>query len=168
MRKIGLILTFPEGKKAGYYAQVVKAIAENVQLFDRDKELIVLSGAGDRDRATAVLDKYRIPAEEIGLMLLPEGTELPPAAEEYGFETRAGRTFLYEDRTAGFVLGASAAAEGGASEADRRAAWMQLAEHVVLSFTADDGRIVHVCEPHLKETVEGIASRYRVGAEFLW
>lgn len=165
MRKYGLIMTLPDGKKAGFYAQVVKALAGSVRLFDRDKDLLVLDGAGDRDRAAAVLEQYRVPCEEIGLILLPEGTELPPGSNELGFQTRSGRTFLYADRTAGFRLADS---PEPADEAERAAALLQLEEHIALRYAVEDGSPVYICEPHLAETVAGIARRYRLGVSFLW
>jgi len=166
MRMIGLIMELPEGKRAGYYAQAVKALAEAARIVDRDKELLVLENESDRDRALWVLAKYRIPAEETALIALPEAPEPPEPPEELGFRTRAGRVFLYMDLTAGFRLPAGGVPEADA--ADRAALLEQLREHIVYEYASEDGTPVYVCEPHLREAVEGIARRYGAGVRFLW
>ena len=61
-----------------------------------------------------------------------------------------------------------ASSHGAADDEDRRAAVLQLEEHIVLRFSAADGHTVYVCEPHMRETVDGVARRYGAFVEFLW
>jgi len=162
MRMQGLMMDLPEGKRAGFYAQIVKAMAEAVDVFDRDKELFVLRSEAERERAAAVLDKYNVAREPIDLLLLPEGTTLEGAAEDVGFVAKFGRAYLYADRVVLFRY-AEAQPAGAELEQARR----QIDEHVVLSFIREsDGTTLFATEPHLRDAVEGVARRYGVVVEF--
>lgn len=154
-------MDLPEGKRAGFYAQVVKGLAEAVALFDRDKELIVLDDEPGREKAAGVLEKYKIDWEPVDLILLPEGVKLGEDAAEIGFDGRFGNAFLYAERAERFRIEAQAGAEAGP-------ALQQLEEHIALSYDdSHEERKIFVCEPHLRETVAGIARRYGVRVEFL-
>ncbi|HZG88286.1 hypothetical protein [Paenibacillus sp.] len=161
MRKFGLLMELPEGKRAGFYAQIVKALAEAANVADRDKELIVVDSEEERGRVAAVLEKYRVAWEPLELISLPEGTELDEAAEDVGFVGRSGGAYLYADRVARFRLPRMQPAG-----ADIAPAMLQLEEFIRFAYD-DGGQRVYCAEPHLREAVEGVAKRYGAAVEFL-
>lgn len=69
--KFGLAMDLPEDKRAGYYAQIVKALAGKASLFDRDKELLIFSTPQEREQAKPIMNQYSVPCEEFDLLLLP-------------------------------------------------------------------------------------------------
>ncbi|HZG55894.1 hypothetical protein [Paenibacillus sp.] len=161
MLKFGVLMDLPEGKRAGYYAQIVKALADAVEVFDRDKELIVVDDAEAARRTAEVLEKYRVGWEPMRLWLLPEGAALPASAAEYGFESKFGNAYLYADRVALFRVPNEQ--EAGAELAP---ALLQIEEFVLLVYV-EGATKTYACEPHLRETVEGVARRYRVAVQFI-
>jgi len=161
MLKYGLRMDLPEGKRAGFYAQIVKALAEAATVFDRDKELIVVVDEEARDGVARVLEKYNVEWEPMPLWLLPEGTELDDRAEDYGFVSNFGNAYLYADLVARFRF-----PEAQPAGAELAPALLQIEEFVVFSY--DDGAAKTYCaEAHLRETIEGIASRYGAIVAFL-
>lgn len=161
MWKYGAAMQLPEGKRAGYYAQIVKALAEAVDVFDRDKELIIVRSEEERDKVGEVLSKYKVQWEPIRLLLLPDNAARSALADDYGFTSKFGNAYLYGEQTAVFRL--PAAQPAGAETAP---ALQQIEEFLIASYLADDGAVVGCVEPHLRETVEGIAVRYGVALAF--
>jgi len=161
MRKFGVLMDLPEGKRAGFYAQIVKALAEAANVEDRDKELIVVDSEEERARVAAALEKYHVAWEPLALIALPEGTELGEAAEDIGFVGKLGGVYLYLDRIARFQV-----PNAQPAGADIAPAMLQLEEFVTFAYD-DGGQRVYCTEPHLREAVEGVAKRYGVAVEFL-
>ncbi|MCI3919729.1 hypothetical protein MO973_05725 [Paenibacillus sp. TRM 82003] len=161
MWKYGVSMHLPEGKRAGYYAQIVKSLAEAVDVFDRDKELIVIDTIEERDKVVEVLTKYNVEWEGLTLFHLPERADRDPRADDYGFVSKFGNAYLYGDRTAVFRLAATQSA--GAETAP---AIQQIQEFLLASYVPEDGGLVGCVEPHVQETIEGIASRYGVTLVF--
>lgn len=161
MRKFGLRMELPEGKLAGYYAQIVKALAETVSLYDRDKELIVVSSAEEQSDVARTLAKFKITWEPIPLWLLPEDARIGPQASDYGFTSKFGNHYLYADITEIFRL-----SETQKADAETAPAILQFDEHIIASYELPEA-VYYAVESHLKETIEGIAERYGVSVSFL-
>jgi hypothetical protein len=161
MRKYGVRMLLPEGKRAGFYAQIVKALAWAVDVYDRDKELIIVHTKVERNRVAEVLQKYKVDWEPMQLLLLPEDAALDPRAEDYGFTSKFGNTYLYEEQAICYSFAGAQPAE-----ADPASALLQMEEFILASFEAD-GVKTYCVEPHLRETIEGIARRYGVRLTFI-
>ncbi|WP_309123427.1 hypothetical protein [Paenibacillus sp.] len=162
MLKYGLQMDLPEGKRAGYYSQIVKALAGAATVFDRDKELIVVDDERQRDNVAGVLAKYNVDWEPIALWLLPDGTELDARAEDFGFVSKFGYAYLYADRVARFRF-----ADPQPAGAELAPALLQIEEFVVFASDGDAAlEKTYFAETHLRETIEGIASRYGASVQF--
>ncbi len=160
MKKYAVLMNLPEGKLAGYYAQIVKALANRVQLFDRDKEMLIIDTEADRSAVAEVLQRYNVPYEHMELLLLPEDAHVSPAAADYGVKTRLGRHYLYAHLVAVFRL-----AEGDASP-DKPQALMQMEEHLIAKYT-EGGTVYYVVDKQLEELITGIGEAYRCAVEFV-
>lgn len=155
-------MELPADKTPGYYAQIVKGIAEKVNLLDRDKELLILERDEDKEAVLEVLNRYRVPAEELELLLLPAEAKLYGGFGDYGFTTRMERSFLYGSQTALFVLKNSSAA----SEPEQ--AYAQLLEHLLAEFRREHGERVMAADSQQDDLMEGIARAYGCKIEWVW
>lgn len=160
MKKLAVLMDLPEGKLPGFYAQIVKGLANNVELFDRDKEMLIVSGEKERDAVTELLDRYQVHFEQMELILLPEDARLSDKFSDFGFTSRAGRHYLY----AGMVSVFRFASCGAAAEPEQ--ARMQMEEHLIAEY-ADDGVAHYVVQEQLAELMRGIAKAYQCTVEFV-
>jgi hypothetical protein len=161
MHKIALLLDMPEGKLPGFYAQIVKGLAQRVTLFDRDKELLVLDTLQDRDAVLELLEHYHIPAEEMLLFLLPAQCELYPSFSDYGFTSRAERDYLYDHLVSIFCF-----SEPVSGQAEPGNAILQMQEHLIAQFQLDDN-ICYAADSQLDELMERIAHAYHCSIKFI-
>jgi hypothetical protein len=161
MHKIALLLDMPEGKLPGFYAQIVKGLAQRVTLFDRDKELLVLNTAQDRDAVIELLEHYHVPSEEMQLLLLSSDSDLYASFTDYGFTSRAERHYLYDHLVSIFSFG-----ELSLTQADPANALLQMREHLIAGFINDDVSYYAV-DSQLNELMERIASAYRCSIIFM-
>ncbi|KIL34665.1 hypothetical protein SD71_18535 [Cohnella kolymensis] len=158
--KYGLDMQLPDGKLPGFYAQIVKGIADRAPLFDRHKELLIFDTAESYSPVEELLRHYRVPSERITLLVLPsEGTEHGELYEDYVIETRAENAFADLALTAAFSL------QSLKPSAEPAPALMQLKEHLIASFTAGDERL-HLIDRQLTELAERIAQAYRCTVEW--
>jgi hypothetical protein len=130
--KIGLSIAMPVGKQPGFYAQIVKALAARVQLFDRDKDLLVVSDDEEREAVLDVMRHYHVETEELALLLLPAGAVLSLLFADYGFATRLDNLYLYSDLVTLFTL------HSAAPDAEPDLALQQLDEYVIAAFPAGE------------------------------
>lgn len=159
--KFGLMMSLPEGKLPGFYAQVVKNVAAAAELFDRDKELLIAGSELDRDAIAKVLSKMKIDWEPLPLLLLPDGAETTRLFSDFGFVSKFGNTFLYADRVSLFRF-----AEKQPADAETAPALLQLEEYIVAEFQ-QNGKPWYCIDQDSRMTAEGIAQRYRCSLEFL-
>jgi hypothetical protein len=160
MHKIALMLDMPEGKLPGYYAQIVKGLAQRVSLFDRDKELLVLNTTQDRDAVLELLEHYHIPSEEMQLLLLPSDADLYPSFSDYGFTSRAERHYLY-----GHLVSTFRFSELRTAQSDPENALLQIEEHLIARFIKDNVPIYAV-DRQFNELMERIAIAYGCNVVF--
>jgi hypothetical protein len=160
MLKIALMLDMPEGKLPGFYAQIVKGLAQRVSLFDRDKELLVLNTIQDRDAVLELLEHYRIPSEEMQLLLLPSNSDLYPTFSDYGFTSRAERHYLYERLVSTFRF-----SEVRTTQSDLDNALLQMNEHLIARFLIDNDPSYAV-DRQFNELIERIAYAYGCSVVF--
>jgi hypothetical protein len=161
MKKYGLMMHLPEGKLPGFYAQVVKNVAAAAPLFDRDKELLIVSTEEERSSVTVALAKMKIDCEPLDLLLLPERAQTGDLFEDYGFESIFGNKYLYADRAVLFRFPKEQPAD-----AEPAPAHEQLEEHIIIECKEEEGKLYGI-ELHLKETAEGIARRFGCKLDFL-
>lgn len=160
IRKYGLEMQLPEGKMPGFYAQIIKGIADRAPLFDRYKELLIFDSPELLPAAEDLLNHYRVPAERCELLLLPmESMERGPLFEDYVLVSRAENGFADLTLTAAFSLTAAK------PDAEPAPALQQLDEHLIGSFRAENGH-VHLIDRQLAELAEKIAQVYSCGVEW--
>jgi hypothetical protein len=160
MHKIALMLDMPEGKLPGFYAQIVKGLAQRVSLFDRDKELLILNTKQDRDAVLELLEHYRIPSEEMQLLLLPSDSDLYPSFSDYGFTSRAERNYLYEH-----LVGTFRFSEVQTAQAHPENALLQMEEHLIARYL-EDNTPIYAVDRQFKELMERIAHAYGCSVVF--
>lgn len=155
-----MLMQLPEGKLPGFYAQIVKGIASKVQLFDRDKELLVLDNEKDKEAVASVLEHYATSYEELPLLLLPAGARLYPLFEDYGFTSRSERSFLYAEQASLFQL------ENNSPEGEPAQALAQMEEHLLARCEQPGLGLVYAVDSQLVELMDGIAKAY--GCKTIW
>ncbi|ALS21348.1 MULTISPECIES: hypothetical protein [Paenibacillus] len=164
--KFGLAMDLPEDKRAGYYAQIVKALAGKASLFDRDKELLIFSTPQEREQAKPIMNQYSVPCEEFDLLLLPSTVRMSPSFEDYGFITRLENAYLYADMAVVCKLNKPEEPSSRAYEPEQAAA--QLEEHLLAYWSSDDdGAAVYTLEKQHAELAEGIARAYGCSVEWI-
>jgi hypothetical protein len=159
-RKYGLDMRLPPGKLPGYYAQIVKGIAERASLFDRHKELLIFDVP---DALPAILDflqHYKVEAEACDLLLLPShGVIRGDRFDDFGIETREGNVFLDMSYVSGFLL------KKTRPDGEPAPALMQLEEHRIADVT-ENGQTWHFVESQLTELAERVARAYGCAVEW--
>lgn len=153
MRKYGIDMHLPDGKRPGYYAQVVKALAD-IPLFDRDKETLIVSDETGLDAVIKLMKHYGFQYDELVLLLLPEQTTLRPSYTDYGFESRGGNRYLLEQLIALFRFVPTSEATASMS-----AALLQMEEHLIASYGTGD-ESVYVVDETFIELMHAIAKAY--------
>jgi len=159
MLKYGILMHLPEGKRPGFYAQLIKGMAGRVPLFDRDRELLIVSGEEEAAALLELLGRYEVEAETLNLLLLPSGALRFDPFPDCGFSTREGRFYVYADQVKVFRI----QEEGPDSEPGPALA--QMREHLVAEFGEAGARRYVVEEPY-DDLIRGIASAYRCTAVF--
>lgn len=157
--KIGLLMDLPEGKLPGFYAQIVKALAGKAELFDRDKEMLIVSDEVQKAALLDVMAQFNIQTDQMELRLLPDDAELTDLFSDYGFTSRAEHHYLYDKLVVSFRF------TEDSNEADVDLASLQIEEHL-LALYKDENRDVYVVDRQLEELMQGIAKAYRVRIEF--
>ncbi|WP_235941408.1 hypothetical protein [Paenibacillus puerhi] len=162
-----LDMALPGGKRPGYYAQIIKALAERATVFDRDKELFIFLSASDRESALPVMSQYNVPAEPIDLLLLPESFTPRPTFTDFGFVSRMERFYLYADTAVLFRLfPASPSSQGSFSNPVSAA--LQLEEHLLGHWVGAEGQTAYAMESQHDELAVGIARAYGCSLEWLY
>lgn len=152
--KLALLMELPDGKVPGFYAQIVKALANKVQLFDRDKEMLIVATEEERQSILEIMDHYKVAVEPMELVLLPEDARLTDAFSDYGFSSRADNAYLYHNRVSFFRITAKS------PDSELKQALQQLEEHLIAVYT-DQGETVYTVDKQLEELAQGIANAYR-------
>jgi hypothetical protein len=153
-RKIGLDMHLPDGKLPGFYAQIVKGIADRAPLFDRYKELLVFDSEESIPSVLELLAHYRVPSERCDLVLLPsEYLEQGELYEDYAIVTRNENIFVDLALVALFSLDAAK------PDAEPAPALLQLKEHLIGSLS-ENGLVIHLIDRQLAELAERIAKAY--------
>ncbi|WP_079419989.1 hypothetical protein [Paenibacillus ferrarius] len=83
--KIGLLMDLPDDKLPGLFAQIDKALAGKADVFDRDKEMLIVSQEVQKLAALAVMTELNIQTDSMALRLLPSNAELTDLFSDYGF-----------------------------------------------------------------------------------
>ncbi len=155
MRKFAVIMQLPEGKLPGFYAQVIKALATKAQVFDREKEILIIEHIQNLSPIQQILDQYNISFDFLPLIHVPSSATLKPDYEDFGFITRSDHTFLYEDSIILFtfthILGHSE---------DYAMALIQLDEHLIASFPIGE-TLYYIAEKQYQDCFLGIAKAYQ-------
>lgn len=161
MLKYGVEMQLPEGKRPGYYAQFVKALAAKVRIEDRDKELLIVNSEEDCEALLELMDEYRFEYEQFELWPLPQDAEVTPLFDDYGFVSVSDNAYLYGHLCAVFKLA------GAGQDAEQGQALDQMQEHLVARF-AGDGESLFAVDRALTDLMHGIAKAYRCKVEFVF
>lgn len=158
--KMGLMMDLPEGKLPGFYAQIVKALAGKVELFDRDKEMLIVSNEEQKLTVLDIMAHYNIETDLMQLRLLPEDAELTDLFSDYGFTSRAENNYVYDKLVVQFRF------TSDSPRADVDQAALQIEEHL-LALYKDQVSDVYIVDRQLEELMHGIAKAYRCRIEVL-
>jgi hypothetical protein len=159
-RMFGLDMNLPEGKIPGFYAQIVKGIAERAPLFDRYKELLIFDSEDDLPAVLQLLEHYRVTSDRCDLLLIPhEGFRQGDLYEDYAIVTRNENLFMDLALTALFTL------EAAKPDAEPAPALQQLKEHLIGQWKSDNVTIYFI-DRQLTELAERIALAYRCTVEW--
>ncbi|TJY43393.1 hypothetical protein E5161_05755 [Cohnella pontilimi] len=160
-RKYGLDMHLPENKLPGFYAQIVKGIAERAELFDRHRELLIFDSPAAYPPVFEMLAHYKVEAEPCELLMFSEESVCFRSGrfEDFAFATRAGNVYVDLAYTAVFRL---TEARPGAESAP---ALLQLEEHRIAD-VCEDGQTWHLIESQLAELAERVARAYGCGVEW--
>ncbi len=158
MNKLAVMMDLPMDKLPGFYAQIVKALANKTQLFDRDKELLIVNNEDEAAAVKEVLDRFHIKHEDLELTLLPESSKLFPTADDFGFQSRSGLFYLYTNMVSFFHFTSNLLTG--------EEAYLQMEEHLLASY--DDMDVTwYVVERQFEELIHGIAKAYRCEVKFV-
>lgn len=163
MTKYGVLMSLPDGKLPGFYAQIVKGLAAKATLFDRDKEMLIVDTEHDRDAVIELLVHYKVEYETMELTLLPEAAQVAGTFEDYGFASRAGNSYLYNRLTVLFAFDDQVEDN---DSTQRQMAILQMEEHVIAKFI-EGGTPIYAADRQLDELIERIARAYRCSIRFL-
>lgn len=159
-RAYGLEMRLPEGKTPGFYAQIVKGIAERTVLFDRHKEMLIFGDSSGLPNVLEMLAHYKVEAEPVDLLSAPSdnvrGTD---RFDDFAFVSREGRAYFDLAYAAAFRLNAQR------PEAETAPALMQLEEHLLAEIAEGDTRW-QVIESQLADLAERVARAYECGVEW--
>lgn len=155
------MMELPDGKLPGFYAQIIKGIANKAEVFDRDKELLIANSEIDRNAMIEVLDRYKVSYEKIDLLYLPEQTAMRDTFYDYGFESKFGNLYLYTSLVSLFCL-----TDDASSQSEYTQAMIQIEEHLIANFEYD-GNICYVVDRLLEELMRGIVKAYHINLSFL-
>ncbi|WP_028549258.1 hypothetical protein [Paenibacillus sp. UNC451MF] len=160
IHKYGLCMELPDGKVPGFYAQLIKALAAKAPLFDRDKELLIFSEPNEREAAYGIMAQYKIPYEELDILLLPESVQIEPTFDDYGFVSRSEQTYVYKDKVSMYTLIADDVS------AEPALALLQMEEHLLARYRDNDNTI-YITDLHSDELMARIARAYQCSVHFL-
>ncbi|MDP5273134.1 hypothetical protein [Chengkuizengella axinellae] len=159
MIKYAVFMNLPEGKIPGYYAQVVKALANKANLFDRDKEVLIVHSEDELKPVIEVMEQFKIDYEIGKLWLLPESSKLSTHFSDFGFTSKFGNTYLYEHLSSIFYFTQIEAS-------NLKQALYQIEEHKLAEYSINDTSYYAV-EKHLNELMERISKAYDGQIEFI-
>jgi hypothetical protein len=161
-RKVGLDMQLPDGKIPGFYAQIIKGIAQHATLFDRYKELLIFDSNQDLSSVIKLLEHYRVPSQRCELLLLPsEGLEQGDLFADYAIITRNENNFIDLGLTAVFTLNAAK------PDAETVPALLQLEEHLIGKILHNNVTI-HLLDRQLTELAERVAIAYGCQVDWLY
>ncbi|MCR8634990.1 hypothetical protein [Paenibacillus radicis (ex Xue et al. 2023)] len=150
--KPALLMDMPDGKLPGFYAQIVKALAAKAPLFDRDKELLIFDSLGEREMAYPIMQQYKIPYENMDLLLLPATVSARPDFTDYGFVSRSGLSYVYAESVYLFTLHHVEPA------AEPIQALQQFEEHLLASIPQEE--VIYIVDLQFEELMKRIAQAY--------
>ncbi|ULL17617.1 hypothetical protein DVH26_26080 [Paenibacillus sp. H1-7] len=159
-QKYGLLMELPDGKLPGFYAQIVKALAAKAPLFDRDKELLIFSETEERDAAYPIMEQYKIPFEDLDLILLPPPVYVLPTLTDFGLISRSEHVYVYSDAACIFTI-----REDGPGAEPAQAA-LQMDEHLLARFGRED-ETFYVAQAQSDELMLRIAAAYRCTVQYI-
>jgi hypothetical protein len=161
MKKLAVLMNLPEAKLPGFYAQIVKGLANKVQLFDRDKEMLILNTREECESVYELLHQYRIEFEEMELLLLPASSILYANFTDYGFISRAEYHYFYSHLVSIFRFNSIS---DPLSEPQQ--AMLQMEEYLLARYSFC-GSEYYTIDQQLKPLLSGIAKAYQCEIEFM-
>ncbi|RKN86917.1 hypothetical protein [Paenibacillus ginsengarvi] len=161
MLKYGVEALLPKDIAADDDTGYEEALAAAITPIDRDRELLIVNTAEERDTAIAVLERHGVEYEAFELLRLPGQAEATQLFPDYGFIAASGAAYAYGYLCAVFKL-ESAGADAGPGQAEA-----QMSEHVIARFGAN-GQRLFLTDRSLNDLIRGIAKAYRCTVEFVY
>lgn len=161
MLHYGVEMQLPDGKGTDNYAQLIKALAAEVRITDRDKELLIVESEEERDSIISLLNDYKLVYEEFELLRLPDGAEVTLLFDDYGFVSASNMIYLYAPMCALFKF-----VQAGKNAEPKQAA-EQMEEHLLARFSVGD-EICYAVDRGLSDLIRGIAKAYRCQVQFIY
>lgn len=161
----GLDMQLPVGKLPGFYAQIIKGIAQDAPLFDRCKELLIFDSEDHIPAAVKVLEQYRVPSDRCNLLLIPsDGIEQDDLFDDYVIITLNENTFVDLALVALFAIHATK------PDAEPAPALLQLKEHLVGHIGPNEvtNETFHIIDRQLTELADRIAKAYNCELQWLY
>ncbi|MBW7453679.1 hypothetical protein K0U00_06470 [Paenibacillus sepulcri] len=154
-------LHLPGDKLPGYYAQIVKGIANTVTLLDRDKTLLFVTSEAEAAEIENFVQHYRVETDRGIWLALEESWEVNERKfEDYGVRTRSGSRYL------DLHLAAVMELSSGGGDSELAQAREQCEEHSAAK-QHKEGRQLLAVDREQIELIEGIARAYRCRADLL-
>ncbi|HZG14612.1 MAG TPA: hypothetical protein VE710_06275 [Candidatus Bathyarchaeia archaeon] len=154
-RMYGVEMEAPAGKLPGFYAQVVHKIGEQVAVFDRVQQMLIVKTEEEREQLLTILGKHQMAGESLDLWRLPEGFAETPDSD-YGFLGLSGNAYLLADLVTFFQF-----TEPTSSSQEQWAALEQMKEHILLQIPVENANTpLYAVDRNLSDLIEGIARAY--------
>jgi hypothetical protein len=145
-----------QNKLPGFYSQIIKDIASNINVIDRDKELFIV----ENKEEFQWLKEYFLAKniwEESYVLIEIENPALTDLFSDYGFKSSNGTYYLYLDLVSAFTI------ISGELESKKMALY-QIEEHLVAQECND--HTIYFIDVHQKDLIHKYAAAYDMKVSF--
>ncbi len=158
----GVEMEAPAGKLPGFYAQVVHKIGEQVAVFDRAQQMLIVKSEEECEQLLSILGKHQMAGESFALWRLPEGFAETPDSD-YGFLGLSGNAYLLADLVTFFQF-----TEPNNSSQEQWAALEQMKEHILLQIPEKLNHTpLYAVDRNLTDLIDGIARAYTTDIQWI-
>lgn len=155
--RFGVEMAESGNRLPGAVAQIVKQIAQEVNVIDRDDRLYILASSTDAEKLIDLFSENDMFEDYYELFELEEGS-VTDDFPDYGFVSISGRYYLYEEITLPFRL------EKTPDPKQQEMAIQQMNEHLIAKETTEE--TLYFTDRQHKELIERIAKAYGITVSF--
>jgi hypothetical protein len=91
-------------KLPGFFAQIVKEMAQSVQIIDRDSQLFVIKTEQEAEKLKEIFSKKNVYEETHTLLKLSDQSTITSAFHDYGFKSASENYYLFADLVVPFQI----------------------------------------------------------------